>query len=122
MRRVATGELDDAREFLLVNIIDTYCELSDEQNERYKRLIAREEYRKVQDLELTWADKLVLEGEEQAMVSGKRETLRRQLTQKFGPLPAPVTERVEAEESKGALDGWLERIPTLSSLEEMGLA
>ena len=49
MRRVATSELDEAREFLLVNIIETYCELSDEQK-RYQRLIARKEYRKVQDL------------------------------------------------------------------------
>ena len=121
MRRVATSELDEAREFLLVNIIETYCELSDEQNERYQRLIARKEYRKVQDLELTWADKLLREGEEKGMLNGKRDTLLRQLTQKFGPLPEPVTERVEAYESVDELDACLERILMANSLVEMGL-
>lgn len=117
MRRVATGELDDAREFLLVNIIKTYCELSDEQNERYERLIAREEYRNVQDLELTWADKLLLKGE----LKGRRETLLRLMTQKFGPLSDRVTQRVEAYESVGELDACLERILTATSLEDLGL-
>jgi hypothetical protein len=117
MRRVVTGALDDAREFLLVNIIETYCELSDEQNERYEQLIAREEYRNVQDLELTWADKLLLKGE----LKGRRETLLRLLAQKFGTLPESVTARVEAYESAEELDACLERILMASSLEEMGL-
>jgi len=121
IQRVVTSKLDEAREFLLVNIIETYCELSDEQNERYLRLLSREEYRKVQDLELTWADKLLREGEEKGMLNGKRDTLVRQLTQKFGPLPEPVTARVEAYESVDELDACLERILTANSLEEMGL-
>ena len=120
MRRVATSELDEAREFLLVNIIETYCELSDEQK-RYQRLIARKEYRKVQDLELTWADKLLREGEEKGVLNGKRETLLRLLAQKFGALPEGVTARVEAYESVGELDACLERILTATTLEEIGL-
>ena len=117
MQRVVTSELDEAQEFLLVNIIETYCELSDEQNERYQRLIARKEYRKVQDVELTWMDKLLLKGE----LKGKRETLLRLLAQKFGPLPKTVTARIEAYESAEELDACLERILTVTSLEEMGL-
>ncbi len=52
MQQVVTSELDEARQFLLVNIIETYFELSDAQIERYQRLVSRKEYRKVQDLEL----------------------------------------------------------------------
>ena len=120
MRRVVTSELDDAREFLLVNIIKTYCELSDEQNERYERLIAREEYRNVQDLELTWADKLLREGEEKGVLNGKREALRRQLAQKYGSLPERVAARVEVMDSM-ELDACLDRILTATSLEELEL-
>ena len=117
IQRVVTSELDEARQFLLVNIIETYCELSDEQNQRYLRLLSREEYRKVQDVELTWMDKLLLKGE----LKGRRETLLRQMTQKFGPLSDGVKKRVEAYESVDELDACLERILTATSLEEMGL-
>ncbi len=66
-------------------------------------------------------DKLLREGEEKGVLNGKRETLLRLLAQKFGPLPVSVTARVEAEESARELDGWLERILTASSLQELGL-
>lgn len=113
IQEVVTSETDDAREFLLVDIIKTYCELSEEQTERYERLIAREEYQRVLDTELTWADKMVLRG--------KREALLSLLTQKFGPLPAAITTRVDEEESVKVVDGWLEGVLTASSLEDLGL-
>ena len=75
------------------------------------------EYRDVQDLELTWADKLLLKGE----LKGRRETLLRLLAQKFGPLPESATARVEAYESVDELDACLERILTVTTLEELGL-
>ena len=117
MQQVVTSELDEAKQFLLVNIIETYCELSDEQNERYQRLISREEYRNVQDVDLTWMDKLLLKRE----LKGKRETLLRLLAQKFGPLSENVKRRVGAYESVEQLDACLERILTATSLEELGL-
>jgi 23S rRNA maturation mini-RNase III len=62
-------------------------------------------------------DKLLLKGE----LKGKRETLLRQLAQKFDPLPEHVTKRVEAENSAKILDSWLERVLAATSLEELGL-
>ena len=121
MQQVVTSEFDEARQFLLVNIIETYFELSNAQIERYRQLIARKEYRKVQDVDQTWMDKLLREGEEKGVRNGKRETLLRLLTQKFGPLPEGATARVEAYESVDELDACLERILMASSLEEMGL-
>ena len=75
----------------------------------------------MQDLELTWADKLLREGEEKGVLNGKRETLLRLLAQKFGALPEGVTARVEAYESVGELDACLERILTATTLEQIGL-
>ena len=75
----------------------------------------------MQDVDLTWMDKLLLEGEEKGVLKGKRETLLRLLAQKFGPLSEGVTAHVEAYESVDELDACLERIPTATTLEETGL-
>jgi hypothetical protein len=130
--RVARSRLDDARQFLLVNFIETYFQLTAEQTEAYRRLISRKEYRDVQDVELTWADRLLRQGEEKGreqgreqglqvgLLRGKREALLRVLAAKFGPLPHSVTTRVEAMESMDELDRCLERTAAASSLEEAG--
>ena len=44
-RRVAASGLDEARKFLLFDVIATYFELSDDERERYETLISRKEYR-----------------------------------------------------------------------------
>jgi hypothetical protein len=124
MQRVVSSELDEAKQFLLVNIIQTYFELSANQSERYRRLIARKEYRKVQNVDETWMDKLLREGEERGVkvgvVQGKRETLLRQLALKYGSLPERVTARIDAMDSMEELDACLGRILTANSLEELG--
>jgi phosphoglycolate phosphatase-like HAD superfamily hydrolase len=131
--RVARSNLDDRRQFLLANLIETYFELTAEQTEAYRRLISRKEYRDVQEVELTWADRLLRQGEEKGLrqgleqglqvglLQGKREALLRVLAAKFGPLPRRVTTRVEAMDSTDELDRCLERAVTASSLEEAGL-
>lgn len=71
----------------------------------------------MQDVDETWMDKLLREGEEK----GKRETLLTLLDEKFGPLPETLKARVEALESLDELDGYLKKILTASSLEDLGL-
>ena len=46
--RVVESALDDARQFLLVDLIETYFELAAGQMESYEQMISRKEYRKVQ--------------------------------------------------------------------------
>lgn len=117
LRRVVTSRLDEALQYLLVNVIETYFPVPEGERERYQRLLSREEYKIVQDMELTWGDKLLLKGVEK----GKRETLKRLLAAKFGPLPADVDERIDRITSSEELDACLERVLTASSLAEMGL-
>ena len=138
MWRVIQSELDDARQLILIDLIQTYFGLSDEQMARYQRLVSRKENRKVQDVELTWADKLLKQGEEKGikkgreqgleqgreagLLEGKREALLGQLGAKFGPLPEGTTTRVESIDSVSELNDYLERILTARSLQEMGLS
>ena len=140
MWRVVQSELDDARQLILIDLIQTYFGLSGEQM-LATRLISRKEYRKVQEVELTWADKFLKQGEEKGikkgreqgleqgleqgreagLLEGKREALLRQLEAKFGPLPEGTTTRVESIDSASELDDYLERILTARSLQKMGL-
>ena len=123
--KVVESALDEARQFLLIDLIETYFPLSDRQRERYQRLVSRKEHRKVQDVELTWAEKLMEKGREEGLevglLKGKRETLLRQLAAKFGTVSEVATARVEAIESLDELDGLLERVLTATSLEDMKL-
>ncbi len=117
IQRVATSGLDEAAQFLLVNLIKTYLPVPEGALERYQRLISRKEYRKVQEVELSWADKLREEG----LVRGKRETLKRLLSVKFGTLPPTVEARIDAVAFGEELDAYLDRVLTAASLEDMGL-
>ena len=147
MRRVVPSELDEARQFILIIIdfIQTHFGLTAEQMARYRRLVSRKEYHKVQDVELTWADKVLKQGEEKGiekglkqgiergleqglekgreagLLEGKREALLHLLATKFGALPEWAMNRVQAIETAGEVNGPLERVIAAASLEEMGL-
>ena len=91
----------------------------------------------MQDVELTWADKLLKQGEERGiekgleqgreqgrevgLLEGMREALLRCLAAKFGALPDRTTSHVRAIESVDELDALLERVVVVASLEELGL-
>jgi flagellar biosynthesis/type III secretory pathway protein FliH len=83
----------------------------------------------VQEIELSWRDELVQEGLEKGLekgrdegvVQGKRDSLKRLLTSKFGSLPDDVAARIEALSSAAELDQYLDRVLTASSFREMGL-
>jgi predicted transposase YdaD len=124
LERVVGSKLDQAVKYLLVNVIETFFVLSGEDAERYRRLVSRKEYRAVQEVELTWADRLMEkgreEGREAGVVEGMRRSLLRQLTAKFGDLPKAVAARIESM-SVAELDSILERILTATALDELGL-
>ncbi len=120
MLRAAVEKSADKSQYmkcLLLDVIQTYFVLQGDDLERYEQLIAREEHRAVRDFERTWAEKLMLTG----FFEGKRQTLKRQLTIKFGPLPSAVEGRIDAIAAEHELDGYLEGVITANSLVEMGL-
>ncbi len=123
--KVVESALDEARQFLLIDLIETYFPLSDKQRERYQRLVTRKEYRKVQDVELTWSEKLeqkgLEKGREEGLVTGKREAVLRLLTAKFGALPESTRKHVERIDSADELNGYLDRVLVATSLKDMEL-
>jgi len=121
-RRVAASGLDEARKFLLLDVIATYFELSDDERERYETLISRKEYRTVLETKLTYSDRMREKFREEGLIEGKRDTLLRQLAAKFGPLSQETITKVTAVPSGAELDAHLERILSATALEEMGLS
>ena len=117
MQRVAESDRDDARKFLLLNLIETYFKITADQKESFNRLLSKKEFREAKEMEVTWADEIREEGR----VFGKRETLLQLLATKFGSLPEETTSRVQAMDSLDELERYLGRVLTAKSLDEMGL-
>ena len=87
------------------------------ERKRYRQLISGEEYRAVQDVEMTYFDRLRQEG----LIEGKREALIRLLVAKFGPLETTLESRIHTMESVNDLDRWFDKALSASSLEEFWL-
>ncbi len=51
--------LDDAQKFLLLNVVETYFELDVDETERFRQFLSTRGYREVEEMEVTWADKMM---------------------------------------------------------------
>jgi len=67
---------------------------------------------------LTYGQKLEQQGFDKGIEKGKRTTLLRLLTRRFGTLPEPVVERL-AGATSADIERWLDRILDASSLDEV---
>ena len=141
LRQIAESSLDDAKKFSLANIVETYFELNEEETERFRQFLSTKGYGEVKDMEVTWAEKMIekgrVEGREEGraqgqeegreqglkagLIEGKRETLIRLLTTKFGSISEEIRFRVQALESVTELDAYLERVLVATSIDDMGL-
>jgi hypothetical protein len=117
LRRIAglRGRFDS---FLLVNCVENYLQLTDEEAVELEALRARKENKEVQAMALTWSEKLEAQGE----TKGVREILLLQLAERFGPLPEGARRQIEEISSLKRLTQLAKRVLTAHSLEEMGLA
>lgn len=128
LRRIAKSNLDEAQKFLLVNVVETYFELDEGETERFRQFLSTKGYREVEEMEVTWADKMMEKGREKGLeqglkagvIEGKREALLRLLAAKFGSVSEETRSRVQLLESATELDVYLERVLTAKSVEDMG--
>lgn len=116
----------DVPEGLLVNLVETYLELSDTEEREFEELVGREELAEVREMLTVYEERGYRrgreEGREEGVVGGKQDWLLRTLRLKFGALPAAVEARVAALTSEAELDACLERVLRAVSPEETGLS
>ena len=190
LRRIARGRLDEARQWLLANFVETYMPLSPPEQAQFRAGMRRTENTEVRGMQMTYEDKMrarlereirprlereirprlarefkaqlvtyedkmrarlereirlrlareikaqlesqikaplesrikALEKQRtQNVLDAKRNTLLRQLEEKFGTVPAAVRRRIRDGRSEATLDRWLRRLVKADSLAEMGL-
>ncbi|MEM9597854.1 MAG: DUF4351 domain-containing protein, partial [Acidobacteriota bacterium] len=143
LRPIAGADLDEARRFLLLNAVETYVELSEEESSRFAASLA-DETEEVRTMETTWADKLIAKGIQQGLAqgveqglaqgveqglaqgvaTGRREgmvdTTVRLLEKRFGRLPGASRRRIDGLDERG-LEALADRLLEAASLRDLGL-
>ncbi len=129
LRRVGHARVDDARRFLLANIVETYIQLNDAAQAEYQALLAEEGNEEVATMEMSWADRLEAKGLEKGLEKGRLEgrlegmrTLVADLLEgRFGPLSGETRRRLGAVASADELSRLFQRALEARSLDELGL-
>ena len=65
-----------------------------------------------------FAQRYTEKGIQQGMLSGERQVLTRQLTRRFGPLPAAVLQQLE-QANTDQLERWADKILDAPTLEDV---
>ena len=116
LRRLHSSDLDPARVFLLVNVVESFLPLSAEEEEALWAQLRSEGVTQMATTEIpwgepTWADRVELRR--------TREVLLRQLRLRFGEVPDALVARIEQADPE-TLDEMLDRVVTAASLDEFG--
>jgi hypothetical protein len=122
LERIANSGLDEARQYLLVNFVETYLTFNEDEQAVYEGLLDEGGHMAVQALEMTRGERLREEGREEGREAGalatKREMLLDVLRLRFGAVPEPLAAAIAQAD-----DAWLTRlhhqVVLASSLEEL---
>jgi hypothetical protein len=120
--RIAQARLDEARQWLLVNFVETYLPLPADAEERYQELLAREEHRMAKQAQVTWGDRIREEARSEERLRVKRDAVLTVLRERFERLPDAFTEQIEQLQSEEVLDTLLRRAVRAANLAEIQAA
>lgn len=96
-----------------MNIVETYLELSDTDQQEFLQIVQREELAEVRRMMTIY--------EQRGMLEGQRRSLLRAVRLKFGEPPEAVEARIRALGTEAELDACLDRVMLASTLQETGL-
>ncbi|MGH2388185.1 MAG: hypothetical protein ACRDIE_08260, partial [Chloroflexota bacterium] len=125
--RVHTGNLDPARQTLLIDFIQRYLVLSQQENAEYLRRTTREG-ETMETLELTWSQQKLEEGKAAGIAEGiaegelraRRESVIDLIRVRFGELPADLTARIAGADAV-ELTALLRRAAVANGIQELGV-
>ena len=113
MQRTATSGVDEARQMLLANVIETYLTLNGEEEAEFQRVLSEAGEQEVGEMLSIY--------EERSIVKGVRNSLLRVLRAKFGDLPEQAEAHIRDITDETELNALLERVLSANSLAQMGL-
>jgi hypothetical protein len=123
--RLDQGDIDDPTRKMLVDFLQTYLILTNEEQAQYEARLTPKGDRTMAAVEQTWSERLIAQGVEQGIqqgiLRGKRETIVRQARERFGTIPAGIEERLVAMD-EATLDGLLVRVLHVASVDDLLLA
>lgn len=121
LRRIARLDVDDAGRYLLVNTVETYAKLDDEDLQEYARLLARDPSQEVRIMEMTWGDEIRAKGLEEGRLEGMRALLLDVIEQRFGAPTEETKDRVQGITSAEELSELARRAVSAPSLRDLAL-
>jgi hypothetical protein len=122
LRRIAASDVTGLRKQILVNWVETYVQLSEQDTAELRRLLDLEGNEEVKAMELTWLGKAEARGMEMATrqaVERMRRVVLQLMAQRFGTVPAKVRQKVDATEKLEPLATLAERVLVVSSIDEL---
>lgn len=123
LQRIGQARLDEARQWLLLNFVETYLPLETAAAQRFQQILDQQEYGMAKRIQLTWGDRLrlegVQEGERIGLLRGKKDALISVLRSRFETVSEDLTKLIEATQDPQELDALLERAATASGLDDI---
>ncbi|MCE7981626.1 MAG: hypothetical protein DYG89_10560 [Caldilinea sp. CFX5] len=117
LQTVVNSNLTEGDKLFLINMVETYLP----QQEVFD---AREEVMQaLQAIEQTWMDKILEKGQQQGHQQGQQEGMRTllllMLSSKFGPLPQPIVDQLNAIDDTAVFANLSQQLLTATRLDEI---
>jgi hypothetical protein len=130
LRRIATSDVTGLRKQVLVDWVETYVQLSEQDALELQRLLDLEGNEEIKEMELTWLGKAEARGIEKGIAQGTEaatrqviERMRRvvfqHIEQRFGAVPAKLQQKIEAIDGFEPLASMAERVLVVSSIDDL---
>lgn len=118
---IARALVDEARKALLLNCVETYLRLDEQEEKLYEELVKQPEQEEVREMLAVYEERGIAIGEQRGIVRGKRDAVLRLLRSRFGKLPKAIEARVEKMETEAELDALFDAALSAQSLNDLGL-
>ena len=125
LRAIARTSLNEARRLALVDVVETYVELTSEEAEWFSVELTRESNQEICEMGMSWSQKLRAEGRVEGRVEGEalgiRATILMLWENKFGPLATEVRKQLEEMTDRSRLYELAKQVSEARSAEEIRL-
>ena len=128
LRRIATSGVAGLRKQILLDWVETYVQLTEQDALELQRLLDLEGNEEIKTMELTWLGQAEARGIEKGAETATRQAVGRMrrvvlrlMAQRFGAVPTKTRRKIEAIDSLEPLADLAERVLVVDSVGALGL-